>query len=177
MHHVVTFPLFQNIIFEDASLKYFKKEIKIQRLDLLVVVEMLKYTRLSKSAAMVNHIKSIEVIERLRILLGCKAPEIFWENLAKKDTKPSEGLTKEFSVKRKGWSEIWKEGKSSVVIILKFLKEKDVIKESRYRYQLEELKLFETWTKQEIIQNKNVMIETQMKSLAFFNTSSQVDLF
>ena len=161
MHFLTSYPKFQSIVFEDPRMHQIKEEINISKLDLLVIVELLRFTSLSESVSATKLSKCLAIIEEFRVLLGTETADHFWENLSMNKTGSP------LNDHQKSWNDIWRDSKSSLIRILRFLKDREELKESTFSKHIEEIRLFETWTKQEIIQNWNGAIERQIKSLRF----------
>ena len=169
MHFLTSFPKFQSILFEDPTMRQIKEEINISKLDLLVIIELLKFTSLFESESVIKHLKCLGNIEESRVLLGLENTNLFWENL---NIDKAGAISDHQMI----WNNLWKDTKSSLIKILRFLKDREVLKESGFSKQIEEIRLFETWTKQEIIQNWNGAIEKQIKSLGFFRNKRTLTL-
>ena len=154
-------------------MKQIRKEIKISKLDLLIIIELLKFTSLSKAEPVMKHGRCIDIIGELRVLLGCGNTDVFWENL-----NTNLAAATGFKSEQTNWEDLWKEAKSSLINIFRFLRDKEVIRESGFCKHMEEIRLFETWTKQEILQNWHSPIEKQIKSLAFLrDTHKEISLY
>lgn len=165
MHFLTSNPKFQSLIFEDATMENIKEEINISKLDLLVIIELLRFTSLSESESAIKYLKCLGNIQESRILLGMENTNLFWENLNVSKTGASSTGFK--SDHQKNWNDLWKDIKSSLIKILKHLRDREILKQSTFCKHMEEIRLFETWTKQEIIQNWNHPIEKQIRYLGF----------
>jgi hypothetical protein len=161
--HFLTYPETQCVVFEDGNIR---PEIKISRLDILAVCDILRYCSLLPAASTESHSleNCLETLTNFRFLLATENNEGFWDCFDKQD-----GVSLSFSASSYNWEHVWKENKKAFVKILKHLRYLEIMKEKHYVKHIEEIQLFATWSKQEILQNWYQPMLAQYKALGFLH--------
>ena len=162
--HFLTYPEMQQTVFDNNG--DIRPEIKISSLDTLAVCDIMRYCSLLPTASMEIYSleKSLETIVNYRFVLAKENNEAFWDCLDQEG-----GVSLSFSTSPCNWQDVWKENKKAFVKILKYLRDHEMMKEQDYVKYLEELQLFATWSKQEILQSWYQPMLNQYRALGFLH--------